>query len=349
MSGVTCDLCKNWSVVQWEAFLQNAPIVGTVSHALQALSFPLRLRPFFPLPLILRKPGALRFLLLPPLLQWGGVGPGNRRASLALALVLSPLPTLVVRWERSGVWGARVCSANSVQDGDRSLRATLCPRGRFPSFRQLERCVFPNTRSSGIEKAIEVPVGRGSPPVQGPVLRTVDCPSGLHQGVCSSLCVGSLPRDSASQVPGRLAGPGLLGGRGQKEHSGFALTLSLPRDSDKRDVRSRSLADCKLPLYDRRYWASQDFSCPCTGREISVAGGEISCYLCSPPSALAGAFGAPGFAGEAHSAQSSSNALSAVAFDDALVSQVGSSLTTGAIVPGGVDGSVFVNGTGPSS
>ena len=96
----------------------------------------------------------------------------------------------------------RVRSATSVQDGDQSLFATLCQREGFPSFHRPERCVFPNTRPSSIGEAIEVPVGRGSLPVQGPVLRTVDCPSGLHQGVCSGLCVGSLPRDSSSQVPG---------------------------------------------------------------------------------------------------------------------------------------------------
>ena len=32
---------------------------------------------------------------------------------------------------------------------------------------------------------------------------------------------------------------------------GPALTLSLPQDSDKREARSCTLADCKLPQYDR--------------------------------------------------------------------------------------------------
>ena len=53
-------------------------------------------------------------------------------------------------------------------------------------------------------KLLVVPVGWGSLPVRGPVLWTVDCPSGLHQCVfCRSLCLGSVPRDSASQVPTR--------------------------------------------------------------------------------------------------------------------------------------------------
>ena len=41
--------------------------------------------------------------------------------------------------------------------------------------------------------------GGDSLSVQGPVLRTVDCPLGLHSGVCSGLWVGALPRDSSSR------------------------------------------------------------------------------------------------------------------------------------------------------
>ena len=67
------------------------------------------------------------------------------------------------------------------------------------------------------------------------------------------------------------------------------------------------------------------------------------CYVRSPRSALAGGFGPPGFAGEASSSQSPSNALSAVAFEEALVSRVGS------FVPGGERGFVLVDGEGPSS
>ena len=121
----------------------------------------------------------------------------------------------------------------TVQNGDSSLRASVRSRWGFPSFHRFEGRVFPDTRSSVLEEAIEVPVGRDSLSVQGSVLRTVDCHSGFHSGVCSSLRLGILPRDSSSQVPGRLAGPRLFGDRGQKERPGFALALSLPRESDK--------------------------------------------------------------------------------------------------------------------
>ena len=66
-----------------------------------------------------------------------------------------------------------------------------------------------------------------------------------------------------------------------------------------------------------------------------VGGGDVLCCVRSPRSALAGGFGSPGFAGEASSSQSTSNVLSAVAFEDTLVSRVGSSLPSGAFVPGG--------------
>ena len=144
--------------------------------------------------------------------------------------------------------------------------------------------------------------------------------------------------------------PRFLGGRGQKERPGSALALSLPQYSDKGgEVTSCSLADCKLPRYDHQCRGCQDFSCPGTGREISVGGGEISCFVRSPCSALAGALGAPGFAGEVGSLLSSSNALPAVTFEDALVPRVRSSLASGASVPGGERGSVLVDGAGPSS
>ena len=64
--------------------------------------------------------------------------------------------------------------------------------GGFPSFRGFEGHIFSNTRSSVLAKAIVFHVGGDSLPVQGPVLRTVDCPQGLYPSVCSCVSVGSL-------------------------------------------------------------------------------------------------------------------------------------------------------------
>ena len=71
--------------------------------------------------------------------------------------------------------------------------------------------------------------------------------------------------------------------------------------------------------------------------------------MSTPHAQLCRCFWAPGFAGETSSAQPSLHALSAVAFDDALVSRVGFSLATGDHCPGQCGGSVFVDGAGPSS
>ena len=63
---------------------------------------------------------------------------------------------------------------------------------------------------------------------------------------------------------------------------------------------------------------------------------EIYLAMPTPPAQLCRCFFAPDFAGETSSAQSSLHALSAVGFGGVLVSRVGSSLATGAIVLGGV-------------
>ena len=141
-----------------------------------------------------------------------------------------------------------------------------------------------------------VPVGWGSLPVHGPVLWTVDCPSGLYQCVfCRGLCVGSVPWDSSSRVPGRLAGPRLLGGSGHKERSGSAVVLSLPRDRDKKGVvRCRTLAACTLLQCDHRFRGHQGFPALAWIGKVSVGSRKLF-TLCPapppPPLSFAGAFG----------------------------------------------------------
>ena len=65
--------------------------------------------------------------------------------------------------------------------------------------------------------------------------------------------------------------------------------------------------------------AARIFLSLCSSREISVGVGDVLYHVRSPRSALAVSFGSPGFTGEVGSSQSSSNALSAVAFEDELV------------------------------
>ena len=72
-------------------------------------------------------------------------------------------------------------------------------------------------------------------------------------------------------------------------------------------------------------------------------------YIRSPRSALAGGLGTPGFTREIGSSQSTSAALSAVAFEDTLVSRVRSSLAPDTTVPRSERGFVLVGDERPSS
>ena len=200
-----------------------------------------------------------------------------------------------------------------------------------------------------IEKAIEVHVGGDGLPVPSPVLRTVDCSPGLHQGLRGSVSVGTLPWDQTSPLSGRLVGPLFFGEEGQVGSPVAPLALSHPRDCNKREeVRSRSLAGCEVPRYDHRYRCRQGFSVSGASREIPIGGGEILCYGISPGSALAGDPWSPGFARAPGSSRSSSDALIAVAAEDALVPRVRPSLASGGFAGGSETGSVLVDSEGPS-
>ena len=181
------------------------------------------------------------------------------------------------------------------------------------------------------------------------MLRTVDCSPGLHQGLRGGVSVGTLSRDQTSPVSGRLVGPLLLGAGGQTGSPGAALTLSHPRDCDKREkVRSRALADHEVSWYDHRCRGRQGFSVSSASREIPDGSGELLCHGRSPSSALAGDPRSPGFARAAGSSRSSSDTLLAVAYEDALVPRVRPSLASGGFAGGSEKGSVLVDGEGPS-
>ena len=179
------------------------------------------------------------------------------------------------------------------------------------------------------------------------MLRTVDCSPGLYQGLRGSVSLGTLPRDQTAPLSGRLVGSLLFGEEGQAVGQGAPLALSHPRDCDKREeVRSRALAGCEVPRYDHRYRCRQGFSVSSTSREIPIGSGEILCHALSPGPALAGDSRSPGFAGTVGSSRSSSDALLAVASEDAVVPRVRPSLASGGFAGGSKTGSVLVDGEG---
>ena len=268
-------------------------------------------------------------------------------------LLQSPLPGGEGDWrleacDRSLTF-ERLRPADVVQDENSCFGAVICQRGGFSSFLGSEGCVLSDPDPRIIEEAVEVHVGGDSLSVQSPVLRTVDCSPGLYQGLCGSVSLGTLPRDQTVPLSGRLVGSLLFGEESQAVDQGAPLALSHPRDCDKREeVRSCALAGCEVPRYDHRYRCRQGFSVSSTSREILIGSGEILYHAISPGPALAGDSRSPGFAGAVGSSRSSSDALLAVASEDAVVPRVRPSVASGGFAGGSETGSVLVDGEGSS-
>ena len=139
---ISCDVYHvlEWSGAHSEAFFNHAPIVGAVRNSLQALSFPLRLRPFCPPPRLLRKPDALRLPFVhPPLRQRGVAVWGSWRGSPAWALVRSPLPLSPFGGRGGGGGTAGSLASGGVSD---SAASSLLGVGVVGSPRSQESLVL---------------------------------------------------------------------------------------------------------------------------------------------------------------------------------------------------------------
>ena len=241
----------------------------------------------------------------------------------------------------------RLRPAHAVQDGNSRFGAVICQRGGFSSFLGSEGCVLSDPDPRIIEEAVEVHVGGDSLPVQSPVLRAVDCSPGLYQSLRGGVGLGSHSWDSTAPLPGRLVGSLLLGEEGQGVDQGAPLSLSHPRDCDKREeVGSRALAVCEVSRYDHRYRCRQGLPVSSKSREVPYGSGEILYHAISPSSALAGGVGPPGFAGAVGASRSTSDALIAVASEVPVVPRVRPSLASGGFAGGSETGPVLVDGEG---
>ena len=166
-------------------------------------------------------------------------------------------------------------------------------------------------------------------------------------GLRGSVSLGTLLRNQTAPLPGRLVGSLLLGEESQGVDQGAPVALSHPRDCDKQEeVGSRALAVCEVPRYDHRYRCRQGLPVSSQSREVPYGSGEILFHAISPSSALAGDSGSPGIAGAVGSSRSSSDALLAVASEDAVVPRVRPSLASGGFAGGSEMGSVLVDGEG---
>ena len=109
---MTCDICKDWFVVQWRAFLKRHRKKCPSGSALPPVSQT-------PLPWLLRKPDALSFPLgHSPLLLRGVTARGKWRVSFTWVLARSPLPPPSFRSVRGWGWGGAARALASVGTGD---------------------------------------------------------------------------------------------------------------------------------------------------------------------------------------------------------------------------------------
>ena len=181
------------------------------------------------------------------------------------------------------------------------------------------------------------------------MFRTVYRSPGLSQGLRSCVSVGTHSWDQTSPLSGRLVGSLLLGAGSQTGPPVAPLTLSHPRDCDKREeVGSCALTDCEVSRHDHRYRGRQGFSVSGASREIPDGCGELLYQGRSPSSALAGDPRSPGFARAAGSSRSPSDVHFTVASEGALVPRVRLSLTSSALATGSETGPVLVDGEGSS-
>ena len=115
---LTCDICKDWSSAQWEAFARYDLLLSTKDRlALQALFFPLRRRLLLVRGL-LRKSLTLRLpIRLPPFLQKGGISGGggwSQDAPYVASRGASSPPARRVSSERGGSASGRSSGAREL-------------------------------------------------------------------------------------------------------------------------------------------------------------------------------------------------------------------------------------------
>ena len=244
----------------------------------------------------------------------------------------------------------RVCSSDSVQDGDSGVSPVVHSGRRFPSLDRPEGRVFSDTRPQVVEEVFTVPFWGGSVSVQSSVLRTVHGPSGVYPRVWTDLCLGSRPWDPSSQVSGRLADSRLLGGRTQTARLDAHLTLQRSRDHCKRgEVGSRAQAESLLPGHDDRHRSRQDFSIRVSGEELLVDGIGVPLGVGTSSTPVASRSWPLSVVGKTRARRSSSDALTPVVSQNPLESGDGSSITTGTLVTGGEGGPDLVADRGAPS
>ena len=108
-ANMTCDICKDWSVAQWEAFLKKHSYSGCRKPRPSGSDLPAAPPTLPPSALASSEAGCPAPLPHPPppFRQRGMPVQERRRVPLVFSLVGSSLPPSAVRWERRGGGGCR--------------------------------------------------------------------------------------------------------------------------------------------------------------------------------------------------------------------------------------------------
>ena len=184
--------------------------------------------------------------------------------------------------------------------------------------------------------------------VQGPVLRTLDCPTGVHESFRSSLSLGPPSWGPPAAIPGRVADPGLLGGQDQTARKLTPLALPLLQDSHKRaEVRPLPVQVRGISRHDHRHDLHPSLAHRSSKRKIPHCSKEFLVTTEPPSTAVAGVVGTHVISGKVGSPGKTLDALTPVASEVQLAHRERSPTPPGTPVLAGGQGRFLVDGKEP--
>ena len=178
------------------------------------------------------------------------------------------------------------------------------------------------------------------------MLRILDCPTGVHKSLRSSLSLGPLSWGPPAAIPGQLADPGLLGGQDQTARKLTPIALLLPRDSHKRaEARPLPVQVCGIPWHDHRHDLRPSLAHRSSDTKIPLSSKEFLVTTETP--STSGDVGTHVIAGEVGSPGKTPDALTPVASEVQLGHRKRSLTSPGTPVPAGGQGHLLVDGKEP--
>ena len=148
----------------------------------------------------------------------------------------------------------RIHPADPVQDGNPKFRPLSSQRERLPRLHRHQGRVLPGTRTSRFQETTSIRLEWQGLPVQGTMLRPLDRPTGVHEGLHGGLFLGSRPGNPPAAIPGRLADIVPLGETDATTYQPTPISLPLARHSHKRgEVRPLPVQVCRISRHGNRH------------------------------------------------------------------------------------------------